>query len=75
MCISFKTNKQNNTPPPPKQKSDSGGMHTPSISALEAIEFTSLVGLQSKFQDSQNYTEKLCLEKQKTKQNKFILCV
>jgi 1,2-phenylacetyl-CoA epoxidase PaaB subunit len=27
-------------------------------------------GLQSEFQDSQNYTEKLCLEKQnKTKQN------
>jgi hypothetical protein len=27
-------------------------------------------GLQSKFQDSQGYTEKPCLKKQKTKQNK-----
>jgi hypothetical protein len=27
-------------------------------------------GLQSEFQDSQDYTEKLCLEKQKTKTKK-----
>jgi hypothetical protein len=27
-------------------------------------------GLQSEFQDSQGYTEKPCLEKNKTKQNK-----
>jgi hypothetical protein len=27
-------------------------------------------GLQSEFQDSQGYTEKLCLEKQKTKNKK-----
>jgi hypothetical protein len=27
-------------------------------------------GLQSEFQDSQGYTEKPCLKKQKTKQNK-----
>jgi hypothetical protein len=27
-------------------------------------------GLQSDFQDSQGYSEKTCLEKQKTKQNK-----
>jgi hypothetical protein len=49
--------------------------HTPLIPALgrqRQVDFwvRGHPGLQSEFQDSQGYTEKPCLEKQKTKQNK-----
>jgi hypothetical protein len=51
--------------------------HTPSISALEVLGrrgrrvFVSLRTVLSEFQDSQGYTEKLCLRKKKETNKKY----